>query len=142
MSAHAESPIFLEPRNARFTVELRDALDRLVALALLIWLTPVLIIIAVAVWAESGGPIFFSQMRLGKRGRQFPLRKFRKFHAQQKQTGLAVTLRNDPRMTRIGWVLELYEARRIAAALERPGRRNGDRRSATGIPELRRLLRG
>lgn len=72
----------------------------------LLCLAPLMALIAVSVWLESGGPIFFSQTRLGKAGRPFRLHKFRKFHAREHKGGLAVTLKDDARFTRVGRVLE------------------------------------
>jgi lipopolysaccharide/colanic/teichoic acid biosynthesis glycosyltransferase len=66
---------------------------------------PVMILIALAIRAETKGPIFFSQIRLGLHGRHFRLYKFRKFRHDQ-SPGCTVTLKDDPRMTAVGRFLE------------------------------------
>jgi lipopolysaccharide/colanic/teichoic acid biosynthesis glycosyltransferase len=62
-------------------------------------------LVAAAIFVEDGRPIFFSQLRLGHRGRHFRIHKFRKFRETRRPTGLSVTLADDPRLTRIGGFL-------------------------------------
>ena len=110
MSAHAQTP-HIGPVPAQPGIDMRRGLDCLLALVALVLLVPLLAVIAAAIWIESGGPVFFSQTRLGQGARRFRLHKFRKFgdqarHGQAQQHGLSVTLPDDPRMTRVGRVLE------------------------------------
>jgi lipopolysaccharide/colanic/teichoic acid biosynthesis glycosyltransferase len=80
-------------------------LDLTVALGALLVLAPLMLLLAGAVWGESGKPIFFSQVRLGKDGRHFRVIKYRKFHENKGIAGPAVTTDNDARMTRVGKLL-------------------------------------
>lgn len=84
----------------------RRTLDAALALAVLVELAPVLLLIAVMIRIESPGPALFRQVRLGRGGRLFRLYKFRKFRHEADTAGRAVTLKGDPRMTRIGRLLE------------------------------------
>lgn len=77
----------------------------LAALALLL-LSPLFLLIAAAIVAENRGPVFFSQARLGQHGTPFRLYKFRKFYADGRGSGGALTLSNDRRLTRVGRFLE------------------------------------
>lgn len=106
MSAYTQAPDLSQPSARRRRLDTQRALDCLVAALALVWIAPLMVLIALAVRIESRGPIFFSQTRLGRDGVHFRLRKFRKFHEQGNKKSLAVTLRNDPRMTRVGRVLE------------------------------------
>lgn len=106
MSAHTQTPEFSGSALGGLSFDARRCLDCLVALVALICLAPMLAIIALAIWIDSDGPIFFSQVRLGRGAQHFRLHKFRKFHERDQPGGLAVTLSSDPRMTRIGRVLE------------------------------------
>jgi lipopolysaccharide/colanic/teichoic acid biosynthesis glycosyltransferase len=63
---------------------------------------PVMLLVAFAIWLESGRPILFIQTRLGRGGEHFPMYKFRKFHGDIGTDGCGVTLHGDRRMTRIG----------------------------------------
>ena len=91
---------------AAAAIDVRRVLDVLAAVLLLVLLAPLMLAVVLAIWAEDGGPVFFSQSRLGHRGRPFRLHKFRKFKAAGEQTGPHLTLKRDRRMTRVGSVLE------------------------------------
>jgi lipopolysaccharide/colanic/teichoic acid biosynthesis glycosyltransferase len=80
-------------------------LDLVIAAAGLALLCPVMLVIALAIGIESGRPIFFSQIRLGLGGQHFWIHKFRKFHKESGAAGCPLTTKDDPRMSRIGWLL-------------------------------------
>ena len=61
--------------------------------------------IAAAILLEGGRPIFFSQLRLGVGGKPFRLYKFRKFDESRGGGGGALTLKDDPRLSRFGRLL-------------------------------------
>ena len=100
------------PRHARA----KRALDIVACTIGLLIASPVLILIAVAVWLESGRPIFYGDKREGWRGRVFECWKFRTMFtgahlAQRELKGLDQTdgphfkVDRDPRVTRVGRVL-------------------------------------
>jgi lipopolysaccharide/colanic/teichoic acid biosynthesis glycosyltransferase len=86
-----------------------DAARRVIDVALsttaLVCLLPLLVLIGIGVMLEGGLPIFYSQNRLGRHGRMFHLYKFRKF-GKHVGAGLPLTLRDDPRLTPVGRLLE------------------------------------
>ena len=84
----------------------RRVFDVAFALAGFLVLAGPIAVIAMAVCIESGRPVFFSQTRLGRRGRHFRLYKFRKFHRDADAGGRAVTVKDDSRLTRVGNFLE------------------------------------
>jgi lipopolysaccharide/colanic/teichoic acid biosynthesis glycosyltransferase len=92
----------LRPQSTRLRDGANRILDLIIALGALIVLAPLMLLLAFSVWSESGRPIFFSQVRLGKGGRHFRVIKFRKFHESKGLRGPAVTTNNDARMTRVG----------------------------------------
>jgi exopolysaccharide biosynthesis polyprenyl glycosylphosphotransferase len=58
---------------------------------------------ALAILIESGRPIFYSQLRLGKGGSLFSIKKFRTMHQNAEADGKArLASENDPRVTRVG----------------------------------------
>jgi exopolysaccharide biosynthesis polyprenyl glycosylphosphotransferase len=65
----------VDPEGAQFAV--KHAVDRVLALALLILLSPVIVCAAVAVRLSSPGPAFFRQRRVGRDGKVFSFYKFR-----------------------------------------------------------------
>lgn len=64
------------------------------------------LIIAIAIKIEDGGPVFYTQERVGKGGRRFPMRKFRSMVPDAEyQTGPVLASENDTRATKIGRIL-------------------------------------
>ena len=84
---------------------LRRALDLLCAGMAASVLIPVFLIVAFAIWIESGRPILFSQLRLGQNGRPFRIYKFRKFRPNCDPHGYPLTMEGDDRLTAIGRIL-------------------------------------
>jgi exopolysaccharide biosynthesis polyprenyl glycosylphosphotransferase len=94
--------------------------DKVLALIALVVLAPVIIATAVAVKLTSDGPVFFRQVRVGLRGREFEMLKFRTMHtdAEQRRAELEVfnthsggtlfKIPDDPRITSTGRVLRKY----------------------------------
>jgi exopolysaccharide production protein ExoY len=94
----------------------KRAVDFVVALALLVVLSPLLLLVAIAVKLESPGPVFFSHRRLGRDGTTFLCLKFRSMHVDAEDLlHRNETLRHhyvsnhfkipaalDPRITRFG----------------------------------------
>lgn len=83
--------------------------DRLFASALLVLLSPLFLIIAIAIRCETRGPVFFLQPRYGFNGLPFTVFKFRTMHhAMSDLLANEQTSRNDPRVTAIGkWLRKL-----------------------------------
>lgn len=80
--------------------------DIVVSAAGLIVFAPVAGIIALAIKLEDGGPVFFTQERVGKGCRVFLAYKFRSMIVNAEQgTGAIQATVNDPRVTRTGRVL-------------------------------------
>ena len=71
------------------------------ALALLL-LSPVLLATAAAVAIDSGFPVFFRQVRVGRDGRTFGMFKFRSMVRNAAAIGPFNTAAGDPRITRVG----------------------------------------
>ena len=82
--------------------------DRAVALLGLLFLWPVLVVVAVLVKVKMpGGPVFFVQDRVGKDGRIFKCHKFRTMRV--KHNGSSVSVAGDSRITPFGAVLRHYK---------------------------------
>lgn len=82
--------------------------DRLVALVGLMFLWPVLLIVAMMVKLKMpGGPAFFCQKRVGKDGKLFTCHKFRSMTV--KHNGSSVSVAGDSRITPFGAKLRHYK---------------------------------
>lgn len=69
---------------------------------------PLWILIAAAIKADSRGPVFFSQERLGKDGEPFQILKFRTMITDAEKAGPQFACHHDPRITRVGRMLRQW----------------------------------
>jgi len=112
------------PRLSHSSRLLKRCLDVFVSAVGLVLLAPVFAVVAVAVKLDSPGPVFFRQVRMGKRGKRFRIWKFRTMatDAEERKSSLAhlnkharkggdprmFKIQNDPRITRVGAFLRRY----------------------------------
>ena len=81
---------------------MKRALDVILALLALVLLSPLLIAAAAAIAFESGRPVLLRQARLGLRGREFGMYKFRSMVKNAAAIGPYHTAEGDPRITTVG----------------------------------------
>lgn len=75
----------------------------------IIVLSPILLIIALIIKKESDGPVFFKQIRVGEKGRNFEILKYRTMVVDAENMGRQITVGNDNRITKIGGFLRKYK---------------------------------
>jgi exopolysaccharide biosynthesis polyprenyl glycosylphosphotransferase len=89
------------PHGIQYAV--KYGLDPIIAAAIVVLLSPILLAVALAVWLDSGRPILFRQVRVGRDGRKFTMLKFRSMRTDAEKDGRPVWAgENDPRVTRVG----------------------------------------
>lgn len=82
---------------------LKSIEDVVLSCLILLAISPILLLVAIAVKLDSPGPIFFRQNRTGWSGKVFRIWKFRSMHAHQNEGGkLKQAEKNDSRVTRVG----------------------------------------
>jgi len=86
----------------------KRAFDLTVAFLLLLFVLPVMLAAALAVFIEDGAPILYRQDRVGRDGRSFTLLKFRSMRRDAEGGKPQWALSADPRMTRVGSVLRQF----------------------------------
>ncbi len=84
------------------TLALKRVFDVAVSGSAIILLLPLFIIVAAAVKFDSQGPVFFRQARVGRGGHLFRIFKFRSMVVGASRIGSALTVQDDPRVTRLG----------------------------------------
>jgi exopolysaccharide biosynthesis polyprenyl glycosylphosphotransferase len=100
------------PHNS-FALAIKKIMDISISIFLIICLSPILLAIVILIRISSKGPIVFKQARVGLRGRQFNLFKFRtmvddaeklkkELEADNEADGPVFKIKDDPRVTRIG----------------------------------------
>lgn len=75
----------------------------------IIILSPILIAIAIKIKIGSDGPVFFKQIRIGEKNKEFEILKFRTMVVDAEKLGRQITVGNDSRITKIGAFLRKYK---------------------------------
>jgi sugar transferase (PEP-CTERM system associated) len=89
-------------RQSRLYLAGKRVCDIVLSLLLLVITFPIAVMVAVAIKLESPGPVIFKQERVGFRGRNFILYKFRSMRTDAEKDGPAWAQDNDSRVTRVG----------------------------------------
>lgn len=76
--------------------------DVAVSFVMLLLLSPVFLVLAIAIKLDSKGPVFYRQVRVTQYGKEFRIFKFRTMVQNADQIGSQVTVNNDARVTRVG----------------------------------------
>ncbi|MDE3084826.1 MAG: sugar transferase [Verrucomicrobiota bacterium] len=98
----------------------KRVVDVVLSFCALVLLSPLFLLIALAIKLEGGGPIIFVQPRVGRFGRKFKMYKFRSMHPDAEQRlkellgqnhhshGITFKIKDDPRITKVGRWLRKY----------------------------------
>jgi len=87
----------------------KRAFDIIFSLVALVLVSPIMLLIAIAIKLDSRGPIFYLPVRLGRRGEEFSLYKFRSMrHHPDTELGDSSTMKEDPRVTRVGRIIRKF----------------------------------
>ncbi|MFL6126886.1 sugar transferase [Actinophytocola sp.] len=108
------APVFTGMRRV-----VKGVMDRVGSAVLITLILPFLLLAAVAVAVDSRGPVFYTQRRVGKDGREFTILKFRtmvrdadkikhRLAGVNEGAGVLFKMRRDPRVTRVGSILRRY----------------------------------
>ncbi len=100
------------PHNS-FALGIKKIMDIILSVFIIICLSPIILAIALIIKIDSRGPVLFKQARVGLRGRQFGLYKFRtmitnaenlkkELEADNEADGPVFKIKDDPRVTRTG----------------------------------------
>jgi lipopolysaccharide/colanic/teichoic acid biosynthesis glycosyltransferase len=79
------------------------------ASAAIILFSPILVLIAIGIWADSHGPVFYRSTRIGRYGKPFSFWKFRTMIENADRLGGSSTPDDDQRITRVGRILRKYK---------------------------------
>ena len=100
-------------RGFSFYEAIKRLIDIICSFVGILVLSPLFIIIAIIIKFTSKGPVFFSQKRVGRNGKEFDMYKFRsmvvnaeelkeKLAAQNEMSGPMFKMKDDPRVTKVG----------------------------------------
>ena len=91
-------------KKKKLSLFFKRVFDIFVSLTLLLLLSPVFLILAIAIKIDSKGPVFYRQVRVTKYNKRFRIFKFRSM-VQNADKGSQVTVSGDARVTRVGKVV-------------------------------------
>lgn len=98
------------------TLIFKRLFDIAASLVLLILLSPLFLILAIAIKADSRGPVFFRQVRVTQYNRCFRIFKFRSMMVNTEEKSL-ITVKGDVRVTRVGKFIRRYRLDEISQLL-------------------------
>jgi lipopolysaccharide/colanic/teichoic acid biosynthesis glycosyltransferase len=98
----AVRPYYDSLQKKQLSLACKFIFDRVMALLMLICLSPVFLILAILIKQDSPGDVFFRQERVTQYGKVFRIYKFRTMVNNAEKLGAKVTTDNDTRITRIG----------------------------------------
>ena len=95
-------------RQSKIRSSLKRVFDIFASLIILILALPFMLLTVIAIWIEDGidKPVIYSQIRVGKKGREFKVYKFRSMRVDAESDSKAVwATKSDSRVTRVGFVI-------------------------------------
>ena len=103
----SDTPVLMS-RNRGLTLEqriIKRTLDILLSAIGIIITSPIMLICAIAIKLDDGGPVFFKQNRITINGKIFNILKFRSMVVDADKDGAKKAVNNDDRITRVGRVI-------------------------------------
>lgn len=88
-----------------FSLGLKRIFDIVVSTIMLVCLSWLFLILAIAIKLDSPGPVFYRQERVTRYGKKFKIHKFRTMVNDADKKGSLVTVKNDSRVTRVGQLI-------------------------------------
>ena len=92
-------------RNKRYSILLKRIFDLIFSIALFIITSPIVIITAILIKIEDGGPIFYSQIRNGIDNKPYKIYKLRSMIENAEKDGPKWSSANDNRLTKVGKII-------------------------------------
>lgn len=102
MRCDAVKPYYLILCKKKASIIAKRLFDAVVSLIMLAVLSPLFLILSIAIKLDSPGPVFFRQERITQYGKRFRIFKFRTMVVNAEQIGTQVTISNDMRVTKVG----------------------------------------
>ena len=86
----------------KMSLAVKFLLDKVLAVVLLLILSPIFLVIAIWIKCDSAGEVFFRQVRVTRYGKKFRIYKFRTMVKNAESLGSQVTTNADMRVTKVG----------------------------------------
>lgn len=104
-------------KKKKVSLFFKRCFDIVVSLVMLVLLSPVFLVLAVAIKLDSKGPVFYRQVRMTQYGKEFRIHKFRSM-VTGADKGSQVTVKGDSRVTRVGKIVRNCRLDEIAQLID------------------------
>lgn len=104
-------------KKKKFSLIIKRTFDVIVSGAMLLLLSPLFLVLAIAIKLDSKGPVFFRQIRVTQYNRTFKIFKFRSM-IQGADKGSQVTVSGDSRITKVGAFIRKYRLDEICQLID------------------------
>ena len=105
MQTEAVKPYYEILQKKQISLIFKRLFDIVVSIIMLLILSPVFLILAIAIKLDSKGPVCYRQVRVTQYGKEFRIFKFRTMVNNADKIGSQVTVGGDSRITRVGKVI-------------------------------------
>ena len=95
-------PYYQALKSKGFSLFLKRAFDIFASAVLIILLSPVMLVLAILIKAEDGGPVLYKSTRVTRYNKDFTIFKFRTMRVGADKIGALITVSGDSRITKIG----------------------------------------
>lgn len=104
-------------KKKKVSLFFKRAFDIVVSLVLLLILSPIFLVLAIAIKIDSKGPVFYRQVRVTQYNRKFRIFKFRSM-VQNADKGSQVTVSGDSRVTSVGKVVRKFRLDELSQVID------------------------
>lgn len=105
-------------QKKRFSLAVKRGFDIVASAVMLILLSPLFLVLAIAIKSDSEGPVFFRQERVTQYAKRFRIFKFRTMVNNADKIGSQVTVGNDSRITRVGSMIRKFRLDEICQLID------------------------
>ena len=111
-------PYYDALKGRQVSLFFKRVFDVVVSALMLLVLSPVFLILAIAIKLDSPGPVFYRQVRVTQYGREFRIFKFRSMVSGADKQGSLVTVSGDSRVTRVGAFIRKFRLDEVCQLID------------------------
>jgi len=111
-------PYYDALKGRQVSLFFKRVFDVVVSALMLLVLSPVFLILAIAIKLDSPGPVFYRQVRVTQYGREFRIFKFRSMVSGADKQGSLVTVSGDSRVTKVGAFIRKFRLDEVCQLID------------------------
>ena len=111
-------PYYDTLKDRQVSLFFKRVFDIVISALMLLVLSPVFLILAIAIKLDSPGPVFYRQVRVTQYGREFRIFKFRSMVSGADKQGSLVTVSGDSRVTKVGAFIRKFRLDEVCQLID------------------------